>query len=135
MARKAKKKPSLECPCASRRRFNDCCGPLLRRQATAETAEQLMRSRYSAFVKRNSGYLVYSWLPETCPKSIGQLPTEGWEPLDIISTTDGGPDDSSGTVEFRTGYIHADHSHPMHENARFVRHEDRWVYAGGDPVS
>ena len=132
MSRKQpKRKPSLDCPCGSGDKFNDCCGPLLRRQAEAETAEQLMRSRYSAFVKRNGGYLMYCWHPDSRPEKVGQLPTEGWAPLEILSTAAGGPDDDYGTVEFRTAYIHADHDHPVHEVARFERHEGRWVYAGG----
>ncbi len=90
-----------------------------------------MRSRYAAFVKRNAAYLVYSWLPETQPPDVGELPMEGWAPLEILSTIDGGPDDEVGVVEFRTAYIHADHDHPVHEAGQFVRHEGRWVYSGG----
>lgn len=90
-----------------------------------------MRSRYSAFVKRNAAYLVHSWLPATVPADLGTLPTEGWDPLEIIATEAGGPDDDVGTVEFSTGYRHGDHSHPVHEVGRFVRHEGRWVYSGG----
>ena len=126
-----KKKPTTDCPCGSGNKFNGCCGPFIRRQAEPPTAEALMRSRYSAFVKRNAAYIVYSWLPSTAPESLGELPREGWDPLDIAATSAGGPDDDAGTVEFKTGYIHADHSHPMHEVGQFVRHDGRWVYSGG----
>lgn len=111
--------------------FNNCCGPIIRRQSEADTAETLMRSRYSAFVKRNASYIVHSWLPDTVPPSLGTLPTEGWEPLEIVAVVSGGPDDDTGTVEFKTGYLHEDHSHPMHEIGQFVRHDGRWVYQGG----
>ncbi|MDG2260864.1 MAG: YchJ family metal-binding protein [Actinomycetota bacterium] len=126
-----KKKPTTDCPCESGDRFNSCCGPFIRRQAEPPTAEALMRSRYSAFVKRNAAYIVHSWLPSTAPESLGELPREGWDPLEIVATSAGGPGDDAGTVEFKTGYIHADHSHPMHEVGQFVRHDGRWVYSGG----
>ena len=133
MAKKGsgKKKPTVACPCGSGDKFNACCGPIIRRQADAPTAEALMRSRYSAFVKRNAAYITYSWLPDTVPPSLGELPKEGWDPLEIVAVSDGGPDDERGTVEFKTGYLHGDHSHPMHEVGHFVRHEGRWVYAQG----
>lgn len=132
MGKQPKKKPSTSCPCGSGGSFNACCAPLIRRQAEPETAEALMRSRYSAFVKSNAAYIVYSWLPATVPDNLGDLPREGWDPLEIVATEGGGSHDETGTVEFRTGYIHADHSHPMHELGRFVRHEGRWVYEGGE---
>ncbi|HUT76233.1 MAG TPA: SEC-C metal-binding domain-containing protein, partial [Polyangia bacterium] len=37
------------CPCGSSRDFADCCGPLLGGEGPAETAEALLRSRYTAF--------------------------------------------------------------------------------------
>jgi len=44
------------------------------------TAEQLMRSRYSAFVKGLTSYLVFSWHPRHCPPDLvldrGQIWTE-----------------------------------------------------------
>ena len=126
-----KKKPSTLCLCGSGTNFNQCCGPLLRRQQLPETAEQLMRSRYVAFAKRNAEYLRYSWHPDHVPPSIGNLPSEGWEPLVVVSVLAGGPDDDTGTVEFRSGYSHGDHGHDIHEISRFGRHEGRWVYLDG----
>ncbi|EDK14660.1 hypothetical protein CGSHiR3021_09145 [Haemophilus influenzae 22.4-21] len=42
---------SLEnCPCQSGHHYADCCGKFHLRQAFPETAEQLMRSRYTAYV-------------------------------------------------------------------------------------
>jgi len=44
-----KSKPPRDCPCCSGRRYTDCCAPLHRRAREAETPEELMRSRFSAF--------------------------------------------------------------------------------------
>ena len=38
------------CPCQSGKIYGECCGPVLEGKVKAETAEQLMRARYSAYV-------------------------------------------------------------------------------------
>ena len=48
---------SQYCPCLSGQTYQDCCGLLHQGKQTAVTAEQLMRSRYSAFVMQHSNYL------------------------------------------------------------------------------
>ncbi|HNM44369.1 YchJ family metal-binding protein, partial [Plasticicumulans sp.] len=55
------------CPCGSGRAFADCCSPYLAGSAEPPTAEALMRSRYSAFVRRDERWLRTSWHPDTCP--------------------------------------------------------------------
>ncbi|EEG87692.1 hypothetical protein PROPEN_00103 [Proteus penneri ATCC 35198] len=46
------------CPCNSQLFYSDCCEPYHLGQKNAPTAEALMRSRYSAFVKHNDDYLI-----------------------------------------------------------------------------
>lgn len=55
------------CPCGLPAAYDDCCGRLHRGQAPATTAEQLMRSRYSAFAVGDEAYLLRSWHPTTRP--------------------------------------------------------------------
>ena len=43
--------------------YSDSCGRLHDGTATAATAEQLMRSRYSAFAVGDAGYLLTTWHP------------------------------------------------------------------------
>ena len=139
-AKQTKKKPTTSCPCGTGDKFNDCCAPLLRRQRGATTAVELMRSRYTAFVKGNESYVDWSWHPEQRPADVGSIPDEGWEPLEILASAGGGPEDASGTVEFRTAYRHGDHAHTLHEVSMFTRYDDpdfgeRWVYLTGSAPS
>lgn len=95
-----------------------------------------MRSRYVAFVRGNHAYVEWSWHPDHRPADIGAIPGEGWDPLEIVATADGGAADESGTVEFRTAYRHGDHGHQVHELSMFGRVDDerfgsRWVYLSG----
>ena len=46
------------CPCGSGDALHQCCGPLHRGRLKAETAEQLMRSRYSAYVLSEVDYML-----------------------------------------------------------------------------
>ena len=51
------------CPCGSSLFLAKCCGVLHAGQPAA-TPEQLMRSRYSAFMLGLGEYLVHSWHPD-----------------------------------------------------------------------
>src|SRR4051794_11891281 len=49
--------PGQPCPCGSGRNFEECCEPLLKGQRRPATAEELMRSRFTAHVARDYAYL------------------------------------------------------------------------------
>lgn len=94
------------------------------------TAEELMRSRFSAFARRDEAYLLRSWHPGTRPPQIEFDPALHWQSLEILGGTGGGPHDPKATVEFRAVYTGSG-SGELHENSRFVRHEGAWVYLDG----
>jgi len=119
------------CPCGTGVPYGECCGRLHRGEAKAETAEQLMRSRYSAFAVGDVDYLLATWHPATRPSSLDLDPGLRWQRLDIVRVADGGPSDRRGTVEFRAHYVQGRHAGELHEVSRFVRQEDAWVYVEG----
>src|SRR5262249_12642121 len=49
--------PAMNCPCQSGQNLDQCCGPFIAGEAFPETAEQLMRSRYTAYTQANLGYI------------------------------------------------------------------------------
>ena len=51
-------KSTEPCSCLSGMSYETCCEPLHRRKQLANTAEQLMRSRYSAFALAEVDYLM-----------------------------------------------------------------------------
>jgi SEC-C motif-containing protein len=119
---------SDRCPCLSGETYVLCCAPFHRGQATAPTAERLMRSRYSAFVIGDDRYLLSSWHPRTRPASLDLDPELRWYRLDILSTRQGGFLDDDGIVEFRAFYRSADGRGEQHEVSRFVRDGRAWTY-------
>ena len=120
------------CPCGSGVAYSRCCAPLHRREHDAATAEELMRSRYSAFAKRLDSYLAHSWHPSTAPESIRCRDGQHWTELEILDVAHGGPLDDTGEVEFVASYELDGRPGRLHERSRFVRHEGRWVYLDGD---
>jgi uncharacterized protein YchJ len=77
---------SARCWCGSARPFESCCGPLLEGRTRAVTAEQLMRSRYTAYVLSDADYLLRTWHAGTRPSSIQFEPHQRWLGLKIKST-------------------------------------------------
>ncbi|MET3772460.1 YchJ family protein [Arthrobacter nitrophenolicus] len=120
------------CVCLSGEPYAQCCGRFHSGAAEAATAEQLMRSRYSAFVRLDADYLLRTWHPDTAPATLELDRGMGWRRLDILSTSGGGPFDSAGTVEFKAHYRHDGVRGVLHEVSRFVREDGRWYYVDGD---
>ncbi|MEV7391179.1 MULTISPECIES: YchJ family metal-binding protein [unclassified Streptomyces] len=116
------------CPCGLAETYEACCGPFHRGAAVAPTAERLMRSRYSAFVKRDEAYLLRTWHPRTRPPRIDFEPGMRWTGLEILGTTDGSAFHTTGTVTFRASFKGGS----LHERSRFERLDGAWVYVDGE---
>ncbi|WP_338682978.1 YchJ family protein [Streptomyces acidiscabies] len=116
------------CPCGLPQSYDACCGRYHAGPVAAPTAEALMRSRYSAFVKGNSAYLVRTWHPRTRPGNLELDPGMRWTGLEILATQDGTAFHSKGVVEFRASY----RGGALHEVSRFERVDGAWVYVDGE---
>jgi SEC-C motif-containing protein len=119
------------CPCLSGLPYDECCGPLHRHDAVAPTAEQLMRSRYSAFAVGDADYLLTTWHPSTRPASLELDPDLRWYRLDIVAVRGGGNRDSEGVVEFEAHYRSPGGPGSQHETSRFAKERRRWYYLTG----
>ncbi len=116
------------CPCLSGLAYDACCAPLHAGSSSAQTAEQLMRSRYSAFAVGDPDYLKATWHDTTRPKVLELDADRRWYRLDILRTERGGPFDIEGVVEFRAYHRSPDGKGSQHEVSRFVREDGRWWY-------
>jgi SEC-C motif-containing protein len=124
-------KDDAVCPCGSSVKFSLCCGCLLSAERIAATAEQLMRSRYTAFVLKDKVYLKKTWHPDTCPTRIELNDNTHWLELKIKSTQAGEVNDDTGTVEFVARFKIAGRGHRLHELSRFTRCNGQWCYVDG----
>ncbi len=121
------------CPCGSGKPFSACCGPYLAGLRQAPTAQALMRSRYSAYVRRDRVYLLRTWHPATRPKEL-DLSGGGeacWLGLQVLGTEAGGPEEREGTVEFIARYQLGGQPQALRETSRFLREDGQWLYLEG----
>ncbi|MCR6688376.1 YchJ family protein [Cellulomonas sp.] len=122
---------ATRCPCSSGLTYAECCEPLHHGVARAATAEQLMRSRFSAFAVGDAAYLVRTWHPTTRPAHLELDDDVTWYRLDVRTTSGGGPFDTRGTVEFEAFHLGPGGRGSLHEVSRFVRDADGWQYVDG----
>lgn len=126
------KQNHISCFCGSNSYYEDCCKPFHQGLQLAPTAEALMRSRYSAYVLKNSTYLLSTWHKSTRPQQIDfSQETLHWQKLEILHTKKGGIKDDKGKVEFNAFYIQDGHVQIMHEISRFKKLGRQWFYIDG----
>ncbi|MBD5627067.1 MAG: YchJ family protein [Desulfovibrio sp.] len=124
------------CPCGSGKPLAACCGPYLAGEAWPETAEALMRSRYTAYALGN-----YPWLVETThPGARADVSAEGlaqqckgvrWLRLDVEKCVDAPEPDGADMVEFHALYELDGVVRQIGERSAFVRDEGRLYYMDG----
>lgn len=116
------------CPCYSGAPFSDCCEKFITRLSFPTTAEQLMRSRYSAYHFKNADYLLKTWHASTRPADLDLThDSTQWKKLKIISTTD-------KQVEFVAFFAGTDKTlQALYEKSLFIK-EARWFYLQGEEL-
>lgn len=120
--------PPSDCPCGLPASYADCCGRLHDGRAQAVTAEQLMRSRYSAFVVGDAAYLLRTWAADQRPATLRLDDDRTWTGLQVLGHTGGSAFHTEGTVAFCASYREAGRDGEQRENSRFVRADGAWVY-------
>tara|TARA_Y100001933_G_C18739965_1_gene455394 strand:- start:23 stop:565 length:543 start_codon:yes stop_codon:yes gene_type:complete len=123
---------TTSCPCSSGKLLSACCSPILADHALARTPEQLMRSRYTAFVYQDSIHLLRSWDIPSRPQSLNFDDTIVWLELDIEEAPLPSPSDDFGYVRFKATFIQNDCYVKMKEKSVFVRKNNLWFYLRGE---
>lgn len=124
------------CPCKSGATYADCCEPYHKESILPTTAEQLMRSRYSAYALKLIDYLVNTTHKDKLKSSyrtklLATIHDIEWTGLQIIKTSAGGASDKSGKVKFEASYFENDSEGNMIEHSRFKKVSGRWYYYDG----
>ena len=118
------------CPCGSGMEYKSCCELIHLNVQAAQSAEQLMRARYSAYVKHNIDFIYQTFHPQTrrfqSQKTIAQWATENkWMGLEIIHAT-------KQTVEFKAHYLDAElKAQEHHEKSTFKQSQGIWYFVDG----
>jgi SEC-C motif-containing protein len=124
------------CPCGSGLAYMDCCQRFWATQQKPNTAEQLMRSRYTAFVLEKAQYLVDTHHPDfRSPDELKSLKKSfkgmAWQGLEIIHTELGQTNDATGIVEFKATFSCLGKQDVIHERSSFIKEQGQWFYTSG----
>ncbi len=128
---------SSVCYCGSGQEFEDCCGSIINGKRKAETALELMKSRYSAYCTVAGAYLMATTHLATRfqyhQESIEAWARESeWKGLKIISTQKGTALDEQGEVSFQAFYNDEQKKSRVHyEHSFFVKQQNEWFYHSG----
>jgi SEC-C motif-containing protein len=127
------------CPCGLEQSYEECCGALISGAKQAETAEQLMRSRYSAYAKVEMEYVRDTTHPDVVGEfdmkdSTRWAESSNWQSLEIVETEKGGTDDETGIVEFVATYEQKGKYHKHHERSTFKKVDGKWFFEDGHGV-
>ena len=124
--------PLTTCPCGTGLPYAVCCGRWHAgdQHLQAPTAELLMRSRYTAFVRGDAAYLLATWHPRTRPRAPLTLPLGvEWLGLEVRHHQQAG---DTATVAFEARSTLGGRVHRLVETSRFVREHGCWYYVDGD---
>ncbi|TKT90470.1 YchJ family protein [Dyadobacter frigoris] len=119
-----------KCFCGANKPFSGCCGPIIK-GLKADSAEKLMRSRYSAYVTHAIDYIIETTHPSKrqtlVRKEIEEwAKTNVWQQLEIVNS-------GEFIVEFKASFKDRKGKNQIHhEKSEFVFENDSWYYLDGE---
>ncbi|WP_340155394.1 YchJ family metal-binding protein [uncultured Winogradskyella sp.] len=125
----------MNCYCGNSKSYTDCCEVFHLNKGKTETAEQLMRSRYSAFVLADGDYLMATHHSSTRPikekKAIVKwAKSVQWIRLEVLETSNGSINDVEGIVTFNAYFFEKGKVDVINEKSAFVKENNQWFYLG-----
>mgnify|MGYP003477035288 FL=1 len=130
----------MPCVCGIGESTESHCLPIIKGEKSAETAEALMRARYSAYALGEVDFVMNSHTPDA-GKDVDREQTEAWSKsskwlgLEILSTEAGGESDDRGTVDFVARYKVKNGSLEHRARANFEKHDGKWLFADAQALA
>ncbi|MEW6995611.1 YchJ family protein [Colwelliaceae bacterium MEBiC 14330] len=122
----------MHCPCGSKLAFNDCCQGFITQEKRPSTAEQLMRSRFSAYATKNAQY-IYDTYGELQRKNHTLTAIKSWAEqcfwlaLEVHES-------KQNMVDFSAYYVLDDTLCELRERSNFALEQKQWRYLDGDII-
>ena len=117
----------VSCPCGLPADYAACCGRYLEGGARPDTPEQLMRSRYTAYVRGDVEYLWRTHHPDKRGDRARLEEAVRGSTFVRLVVQEAGPAQVAFEAYFREGRG----LRVLTERSRFVRLDERWVYLDG----
>ena len=125
------------CPCGSGILFSECCEPIIKGARESETAEELMRARYSAFVTHAIDFVVASTHSRT-RKDVDLTfirewsENSTWHGLEILETKQ--VNENKAFVSFEAQFTQGGEEQRHRERSLFERENGEWRFVTGDEL-
>lgn len=118
------------CTCGSGIQYTDCCGQFISNIKIPATAEQLMRSRYTAYNMKDASYLLKTWHVSTRPKELKlDIDTTCWQGLKVITANEHEVSFVAYFTDIKNPHTEKDR-YALYEESEFSK-DDQWYYVKG----
>ena len=127
----------MHCYCCADLPFSACCEPFLTHKKIPDTAEKLMRSRFSAYATKNFEYVLRTYAADKQANlNINTLAENAeniiWFALRIDDTNNIPlTSNATDTVTFTAFYFENKNIFQLHETSNFVVEDNQWRYYDG----
>lgn len=128
---------NTQCPCGSFKKYKKCC-KIFHDGSNAKTAEQLMRSRFTAYKLNNAEYIIKTTHRDNQDYT---LDIENWKKdimsfceytdfikLEVFEFING---EEESFVNFRATLKQGHLDASFNENSRFLKVDNKWFYVDG----
>lgn len=128
------------CPCGTQQDFTLCCQAIISGKKTANSPEQLMRSRYAAYATKQAKYIYDTYASVSqAEQSIDEISQwaeqTSWLKLKIHNASDyksAIANNHAAQVEFSAFYLHQGSIWQMREKSNFIIENTLWRYLNGE---
>ena len=127
------------CPCGSETTLEKCCLPHIQGKKKPETAEQLLRARYTAFTRGEVDYIVGTHHSKT-RSEIKREEIEEWSKnsewlgLKVHQKAGGEPKDEQGQIVFLARYKADGKVNDHWEHSLFEKENGEWRFVDAQGV-
>lgn len=132
---------NIPCLCGSEKKYKKCCR-IYHEGANPSTAEELMRSRYTAFATKKIEYIIntthknntdYTENIETWSFDVLNFCNfTKFEKLEVLEVING---DKESFVTFKATLKQANEDSSFTEKSRFLKEDGKWFYVDGTIIS
>jgi SEC-C motif-containing protein len=121
------------CPCGSELEIQNCCLPFIQGKKKPSTAEELLRSRYTAFTRGEIDYILETHHSKTRHEikreEIEEWANQSeWLGLKIVQKEAGEAKDETGTIVFCAGYRADGKVNEHWEQSLFEKENGNWRF-------
>jgi len=129
--------PNSECPCGSLKKYKKCC-KIFHNGSDAKTAEELMRSRFTAYISNDANYIIKTTHSDNQDYTLN---IDSWKKdiinfsdytdfikLEILESVEG---KKESFVKFTATLKQDNLDASFTENSRFLKVNNKWFYIDG----